>query len=411
VLPANRPPVPDAGGPYTVAEGSSLTLDATGTTDADHDPLTYSWDVNGDGTFGDATGVAPTLTWAQLTALGINDGPATFHVKVRVSDGHPGGTVTSSAVTLTITNVAPTGSISGPSDVTRGVARSWTFGATDPSSIDQAAGFTFSIDWGDGTSSTVSGGSPQSPLHTYAHVGVFTVAMTATDKDGGTSAAVTRTVTVGGAEVVSGVCGGTNLIVGGTSGNDGITINTVKRSSSISVSLNGTALGSFTVDRVVVLAAAGDDTVTFASTVNIARTVYGGDGNDTILGGNGNAIDLGGPGNDNISTGNGADILVGGTGADALAGGNGNDALIAGSTSFEDPAAAGQAFWCGVQSAWMRGSSSALIASGAARNLFDDGVADTLNGQQGTDLFYLNLVNGVLDTSDAKASEVKRDLS
>src|SRR5436305_1991508 len=155
--------------------------------------------------------------------------------------------------------------------------------------------------------------------------------MTATDKDGGNRAAETRTVTVGGAEVVSGVGGGTNLIVGGTSGNDGITINPVKRSSSISVSLNGASLGSFTVDRVVVLAAAGNDTITFGSTVNIARTVYGGDGNDTILGGNGNAIDLGGPGSDNISTGNGADILVGGTGADALAGGNGNDVLIAGS--------------------------------------------------------------------------------
>ncbi|MDT4918475.1 MAG: hypothetical protein QOH89_3175, partial [Pseudonocardiales bacterium] len=146
-------------------------------------------------------------------------------------------------------------------------------------------------------------------------------------------------------------------------------------------------------------------------TINIARTVYGGDGNDTILGGNGNAIDLGGPGNDNISTGNGADMLVGGTGADALAGGNGGDVLIAGSTSFEDPSAAGQVFWCGAQSAWLRGSSSPLIGSGAGRNLFDDGVADTLNGESGVDVFYLNLVNGVLDTSDAKASEVKRDLS
>ncbi|MBX9789335.1 MAG: hypothetical protein K2Y37_10510, partial [Pirellulales bacterium] len=56
-----------AGGPYTIAEGGSLALGAsaigTGT-------LTYSWDINGDNVFGDATGAAPTLTWAQLVALG-----------------------------------------------------------------------------------------------------------------------------------------------------------------------------------------------------------------------------------------------------------------------------------------------------------------------------------------------------
>jgi hypothetical protein len=88
----NTPPTASAGGPYTMYEGNSLTLNAGASIDPDGDTLTYSWDVNGDGVFGDATGVSPTLTWGQLVALGI--GPGTFNVRVQVDDGH-GNLVTS----------------------------------------------------------------------------------------------------------------------------------------------------------------------------------------------------------------------------------------------------------------------------------------------------------------------------
>jgi PKD repeat protein len=414
VVPANHPPVPDAGGPYSVAEGGTLHLDAGGTTDADGDTLTYSWDVNGDGTFGDATGVSPSLTWAQLSALGINDGPASFQVKVRVSDGHVGGTIDSSAVTLTVSNTAPTGSISGPADATRATAANWTFSASDPSSADQAAGFDFAIDWGDGlTTGPVHSGSPLVWSHTYAHVGVYTVSMTATDKDGGTSTTATKTVTVAGFEVVSGPCGGTDLVIGGTSGNDRISVSSGKGSSTVKVSVNNHSLGTFTVGRVVVLGAGGDDTITFDSKLTIPHIAYGGDGNDSISGGNGQAIEIGGAGNDTISTGNGTDVLVGGAGADVLFGGNGNDLLIAGSSSFDNPTAAGEQFWCQVQSTWSQsGTTGSLFTSGVVKNVFDDGVVVTLHGELGADVFYLNFSGGgAIDISDATASEVKRDLS
>ena len=68
------PPVASPGGGntgYLIRAGDSLVLDASGSIDLENLPLSYSWDLNGDGVFGDATGVSPTVTWSQLQALGI----------------------------------------------------------------------------------------------------------------------------------------------------------------------------------------------------------------------------------------------------------------------------------------------------------------------------------------------------
>ena len=72
--PPNQAPTANAGGPYTANEGSSLTLSGSGT-DANGDPLTYTWDINGDGTYGDATGASPTLTARRATHSASTTGP------------------------------------------------------------------------------------------------------------------------------------------------------------------------------------------------------------------------------------------------------------------------------------------------------------------------------------------------
>jgi predicted extracellular nuclease len=72
-------PVLDAGGPYSVVEGSTVLLTANGT-DADGDTLSYAWDLDGDGSF-ETAGQSVTFSAAALQA------PATITVRVQVSDG------------------------------------------------------------------------------------------------------------------------------------------------------------------------------------------------------------------------------------------------------------------------------------------------------------------------------------
>ena len=93
---------------YAVTEGNSLTLAGSGSDANSNDTLTYTWDINGDGTFGDAglTTATPTVTWAALDALGINDTGSPYTVVLRVGDGTT--TTDSAGETLTVTNAAPT---------------------------------------------------------------------------------------------------------------------------------------------------------------------------------------------------------------------------------------------------------------------------------------------------------------
>jgi Concanavalin A-like lectin/glucanases superfamily/FG-GAP-like repeat/PKD domain/Cadherin domain/RTX calcium-binding nonapeptide repeat (4 copies)/FG-GAP repeat len=98
-------------------------------------------------------------------------------------------------------NVAPTPAISG---FTTGLATQtlgYTVSATDPSPVDQAAGFAYRITWGGGTpvqqtiARTADNGSGVSVIHNYTTAGTYTANPTATDKDGGTGS-ITSTFTV-----------------------------------------------------------------------------------------------------------------------------------------------------------------------------------------------------------------------
>ncbi|MDX6213700.1 MAG: hypothetical protein QOF82_2787, partial [Frankiales bacterium] len=410
VAPGNHAPVAHAGGPYSVVEGQSLTLSAAASTDADGDALSYSWDVNGDGVFGDAVGVAPTLTWAELSALGIADGPATFAAKVRVDDSKA-APVTSAAATVTVVNAAPAGSIAGEARWASGRTVTLTFAGTDPSAADQAAGFGYFITWGDGSSSgPVHAGSSLAKTHTYPAVGGYTVTLTVTDKDGAVSAVVSKTLTV--STVIADVCGsGKTLLIGGTPGDDVITIKAGSTSNTIDVVVNGVtepvAVG-FT--RVVVNAGAGNDKVTFTGGPSVKRILYGGSGNDTLVSGNGPAVLVGGDGKDLLTGGSKRDVLIGGAGADVEHGAAGDDILIDGATAFDAFTTTSEKALCGIQAEWLRTgvsfagrvahllgqghgslSSTHFILSGPHRNVFSGGDKDQLDGGSGLNWYLCNI--------------------
>ncbi|HEX4743107.1 MAG TPA: nidogen-like domain-containing protein [Candidatus Limnocylindria bacterium] len=180
----NRAPVATAGGPYDVAEGSSVALAGSGNDPDAGQTLTYAWDLDNDGTF-ETAGLAASFSAAAV------DGPATRTVVLKVCDSATPSLCDTDAASVTISNVAPTATASNDGPRYWGIAIGFTGTATDPSPADAAAGFTGA--WTFGDSATASG---MTASHAYATPGIYTASFAATDKDGGVSAPATTTVTV-----------------------------------------------------------------------------------------------------------------------------------------------------------------------------------------------------------------------
>jgi hypothetical protein len=161
----DTPPVAiTAGGPYTIAAGGTLGLSASAF-DPDGDPLTFDWGVNGPAN-GSITGRNPTLSWAQLNALGIT-GKGTYSVTVSVDDG-VANPVSSQAVTLTVLPVAPVLSSVSATPASP-VGKTSLAGAIQQP--DASESFSLVVSWGDGTVSTTSlpaGAQSFDVAHQYA---------------------------------------------------------------------------------------------------------------------------------------------------------------------------------------------------------------------------------------------------
>ena len=186
---ANSPPVADAGGSYSVDEGGSVTVAATGS-DPDDDPITFAWDLDNNGTFETPGQSVP------FSAAGL-DGPSTQTIAVQVTDD--GGLSATDQATVNVQNVAPTvGAITAPVDpVQVGIEISAAASFTDPGTPDT---HTAVWDWGDESTSTGTVDQENdtvSGTHTYTVAGVYTVTLTVTDDDDGSGESIDQvTITV-----------------------------------------------------------------------------------------------------------------------------------------------------------------------------------------------------------------------
>ena len=79
VFSVNDAPTVDAGGPYTVVEGSSITVSATGSDPNGDLPLTYAWDLDNNGSF-ETPGQSATFSAPAGSA------PASPTIRVQVTD-------------------------------------------------------------------------------------------------------------------------------------------------------------------------------------------------------------------------------------------------------------------------------------------------------------------------------------
>ena len=210
-----------------------------------------------------------------------------------------------------------------------------------------------------------------------------------------------------GATLVPDPCDATKtaLLVRGTAGNDTITITPSGNSGAVTVTLNGTSLGTFNPSgRVIVYGLAGDDDIQTAGSISRPVWLHGGSGNDRLKGGDGNDVLLGEDGDDLLVGGGGRDMLIGGEGADRLVGNADDDVLIAGFTDHDTDDHA----LCAIMDEWASTHDYAtrvrnLLGGpnvGASRangttflnpdTVHDEGREDILTGSSGNDWFLFN---------------------
>jgi PKD repeat protein len=112
---ANQPPTARiSASPTTGDTPLTVAFDGSGSTDPEARPLTYSWDLNGDGTFGDAT--SPTTSHTYTSS-------GTYTASLRVTDDQ--GATDTASVTITVGNTAPVAVIDAP-----GATLTWQVGQT-----------------------------------------------------------------------------------------------------------------------------------------------------------------------------------------------------------------------------------------------------------------------------------------
>nr|HPO16331.1 PKD domain-containing protein [Candidatus Hydrogenedentota bacterium] len=171
----NRVPVANAGNGQTRALGQTVTLNGSGSSDPDFDPLTYAWSFSSvpaesTATLSDPTSVTPTF---------VLDQPGTYLIQLIVNDGFDDSAP--STVTVKTSNIAPTAN-AGP-DTSGQVGDSITLdgsGSSDPDGDPLTYQWAF-VSRPAGSVATLHNAATVSPDFTIDKPGTFIVQLTVND--------------------------------------------------------------------------------------------------------------------------------------------------------------------------------------------------------------------------------------
>jgi PKD repeat protein len=189
--PQNQPPTANASGPYSGTEDVAVSFDASGSSDPDGDPLTYTWN------FGDGT----TLTTTSATTSHTYRWGGAFGVTLTVSDGKGGTASATTSAAVTEVNDAPVANAGGPYGGRKGQAI--TFNSSGSSDFDNTDGsatnnqtLRYTWNFGDGTAPITT--TSTTVTHAYTTNGTFTVKLTVSDGTATSTATTTAKITNGG---------------------------------------------------------------------------------------------------------------------------------------------------------------------------------------------------------------------
>ena len=175
-------PEANAGSAQIGNEGSAVTFNGSGSSDADGDALTYRWD------FGDGT----TQNTSSATVQHIYNDNGSYVVMLMVTDA-PGATSAPATTSAVIANVAPTATFAPTSPVPEGPI---TLSLTSPrDAAGDLSTLQYAFDCGDGLGFSAFAPSPTFSCYAWDN-GTLTVRAQVRDKDGGTSPVYTAAISV-----------------------------------------------------------------------------------------------------------------------------------------------------------------------------------------------------------------------
>ncbi|EXI79182.1 MAG: PQQ-dependent catabolism-associated beta-propeller protein [Candidatus Accumulibacter appositus] len=193
-------------GSFNGAAARQWTVNPLGAGNTLSEPL--SWDIDGDGRFGEVSASSFTLSWQQLVDFGLADN-GQYQIAVRATNGS--GFESVGFATLIIDNTPPQIQLGGAGSTLAGEVYTLDFSASDPGDDRVSA---WRVDWNDGSALEDLGSNARRATHVFGEPGSYSVQLTGSDEDMAVS--VNKAVQVGVASAQVSV-GGPYLIEEGDS--------------------------------------------------------------------------------------------------------------------------------------------------------------------------------------------------